>query len=414
MKILISAFSCNPYQGSEPGVGWSAVSRIALNHDVYVLADSHNLEGLTKAKDEGIMPSNVHIRFLRKKTYYFENKLLARLQSWFWFREFNKLVLNAAQDWHRNENFDLCHQVTIATWRIPSPLWKLPIPFIWGPIGGTGRIPNNFRSILSWKSRLFELLRDLSTILTLQSTAFRKCMENTAVILAANDETVTFLKPYRKDMPLIKLPIVSLAPDKIEAFKRPDTEIDASYPLQIFAGGFMIGSKGISLALQALARVKAAGVNFHYTIAGGGPEIECLKKLARQLAIEEQVSFHDGFYGDDYIRVLQKSEIYLLPSFREGTPVTLIEACLAGCFPIVADISAQGEIVRAAYGIAVPVIDIEQLITGFTEGVIRCNAMRHELRKFSEAGRQLICASVSSRNYEQSLEQAYAYSKKIH
>ena len=55
MKILISAFACNPYQGSESGVGWAAICRVARNHDVFVLVDSLNKRGWGKAKAEGII-----------------------------------------------------------------------------------------------------------------------------------------------------------------------------------------------------------------------------------------------------------------------------------------------------------------------------------------------------------------------
>ncbi len=411
MKVLISASACNPYLGSEPGVGWTAVCRIARDHNVFVLVDANNQSDWEKAKNEGIIPLNIQVRFLRKSTTYVENRFIAKLQSWLWYTDFNRLVLKAALEWHAEEHFDLCHQVTIATWRVASPLWKLPIPFIWGPIGGTGRIPNNFRSMLSWNARLFELLRDLSTAISLRSKTFKKCMENSTVILAANEETVNFLRPHRGDKPMIKLPIVSLSPEKIEAFKKQITKIDASVPLQIFAGGFMIGSKGVSLALEALARVKAAGIDFHYTIAGGGPEIESLKKLTRNLRLIEQVTFHNGFSGNDYIDALQKSEIYLLPSFREGTPVTLIEACLAGCYPIVADISAQGEIVHKSCGIAVKVTNKSQLINGIAEAVIQCSKIRDKLPEMNEFGREIICESMSSESYERTLKNAYSYNK---
>jgi hypothetical protein len=38
MKILLSAFTCHPHQGSEPGVGWHWAIEIAkLGHEVWVL-----------------------------------------------------------------------------------------------------------------------------------------------------------------------------------------------------------------------------------------------------------------------------------------------------------------------------------------------------------------------------------------
>ena len=39
-KILMSAFSCQPGKGSEPGVGWNWSVQAAKNADVYVLTRS--------------------------------------------------------------------------------------------------------------------------------------------------------------------------------------------------------------------------------------------------------------------------------------------------------------------------------------------------------------------------------------
>lgn len=408
MKVLISAFACNPYQGSEPGVGWTAVCRIARHHEVFVLVDSHNRAGWKQADQEGIIPNNVHVRFLRKKTKYVENRFIARIQSWLWYTQFNRLVLAAAHAWHSEEQFDLCHQVTIAAWRVPSPLWQLPIPFVWGPIGGAGYIPLGLRSMLSFQARVFERARDISTAIASRSKAFRDCMRETTVIFAANEETEEFLRRFRNGKPLVRLPIVSISEEKIEAFRRSESEVPKSEPLQLFAGGNIEGRKGVSLALKALAKVRDKGIDFHYTVAGGGPEINSLKQLATDLDLLNHVTFHPGYNGKDYIAALQASDIYFLPSFRESTPVTLIEAYLAGCYPVVADTSAQGEIVRMAGGTAVPLTTIEGLIDGLAGAVIDCNARREQFFSEMAQAREILCKYLDSERYDRETAAAYA------
>lgn len=410
MKILISAAACNPYRGSEAGVGWTAVCRIACDHEVYVLVDSNNKEGWEKGRQEGLIPENVQVRFLRKKTRYVENRLIARIQSWLWYAAFNRLVLSAAQQWHKEEQFDLCHQVTIAAWRMPSLLWKLPIPFIWGPIGGTAYIPKNFRAILSLPARIFETARDIQTWIATRSTAFRESMTNTAVIFAANEETEHFLRKFRGNKPLIRLPIVSVSSEKIELFKRAKTVTNPSGPLILFAGGNIEGRKGVSLALKALAKVKKQGIKFHYTVAGGGPDIANLKKLAANLDLSEEVEFHPGYSGKAYIEALQASDIYFLPSFRESTPVTLIEAYLAGCYPVVADTSAQGEIVRLAGGHAVPTETVGDLVDGLAEAMNWCSRHREQLSELADESRERVVKYFNSDSYEITLKDAYVSS----
>jgi len=407
MNILVSAYACDPYRGSEPGVGWAAVCRIARNHQVFVLTDDHNRAGWERAATEQLIPSGVQVRFLRHCKPCSQNRFVAHLQSWLSYAAFNRLVLEAAGQWHREISFDLCHQITIAAWRMPSPLWRLPIPFVWGPIGGAGYIPHAFRSMLSPAARLFELARDFNTLVSSRSRAFLDCIHHTAVVIAANEETEEFLKPFRQDRPLVRLPIASLSADKVLQFNRPTVAAPTSGPLRLFAGGNMEGRKGVDLALRALALVASKGVDFHYTVAGGGPEIPALRSLAAQLKISDKVDFHPGFHGDDYLRALWSSEIYFLPSFRESTPVTLLEACLAGCYPVVADTSAQGEIVRMTGGSAVSVTTMDELVRGLAEALLWCHTQRQDLGILAANTIPILAQYFAAERYDRVVEAAY-------
>lgn len=408
MKILISAYACNPFGGSEPGVGWAAVCRIAKRHEVFVLTDIHNRAGWERGAAEGLIPANVSVRFLRDRSACSENRFIAHLQSWMNYRSFNRQVLAAAKAWHAEERFDLCHQVTIAGWRMPSPLWQLSIPFVWGPIGGAGYIPPAFRGILSPSARAFEKLRDLNTSLASRSRAFRRCIEHTAAVFAANEETEVFLKPFRAGRPLVRLPIASFHPERVTQLRRPPGQTREPGPLRLFAGGNMEGRKGVSLALRALAQAAGQGLDFHYTVAGGGPEIPALKTLCHELGLDQRVEFHPGYSGDAYLAALHRSDVYFLPSFRESTPVTLLEACLAGCYPVVADTSAQGEIVRLVGGTAVPVRDVDTLVRGLAEALLWCRANPAALDGVAAKAAAAVNQHFSGESYARAVEDAYA------
>jgi glycosyltransferase involved in cell wall biosynthesis len=354
----------------------------------------------------------VKVCFLRDKSACSDNRLIAHLQSWLNYRDFTGRVLAAAREWHAEENFDLCHQVTIAGWRMPSPLWKLPIPFVWGPIGGAGYIPPAFRKMLSPSARLFESVRDLNSWWAARSRAFRDCIRETSTVFAANEETEVFLTPLRGGKPLVRLPIVSISTEKAAAFRRPEEKNEDGGPLKLFAGGNMEGRKGVSIALRALANAGARGLIYRYTIAGGGPEIPSLRKLAEELGIMAHVDFHQGFRGADYITALQDHHIYFLPSFRESTPVTLLEAYLAGCYPVVADTSAQGEIVRLAGGTAVPLTDIGGLVNGLANALIECDADRARLRTENEKSLKILAEYFHSDRYDREIASAYAVGQK--
>ena len=136
-------------------------------------------------------------------------------------------------------------------------------------------------------------------------------------------------------------------------------------------------------------------------------EIEAIRALANELGLSDRIDFHSGFSGEEYVRELQRTDIYFLPSFRESTPVTLLEAYLAGCYPVVADTSAQGEIVRFAGGIAVPTHDMQQLIDGLANAIIGCHEKRHELYALSSQCLDKLLEYFDSGRYDEAVTEAY-------
>jgi glycosyltransferase involved in cell wall biosynthesis len=249
-------------------------------------------------------------------------------------------------------------------------------------------------------------MRDLSSLLSKHSDAFRHCVKRAAVVLVANEETEELIGPHRGNSPLLRLPIASLSVEKVKQFSRLQRSPRAG-PLRCFAGGNMIGSKGLSLALKALAMAGSEGLDFHYTIAGGGPDISNAKRLVESLGLGARVTFHDGYKGQDYIAALHDSDVYLLPSFREGTPVTLLEAMLAGCYAVVADMSAQGEIVRMAGGHSVTAETIPSTERGLADALLWCGTHREQLPVLAAASAACVAEYFSSERYDATLEQAY-------
>ncbi len=373
MKVIVSAVACDPYGGSEGGIGWRIVEIIARDHQVFVLTDERNRDSWEKASAASKIPDSVTVRFLGEGAPWHKNRMRARLQSWLEYRTFNRHQLQICSAWAEEQDVDLIHQVTYATWRIPSDLWKIPKPFVWGPIGGAAKMPRHLYRILSLGGIMFELAREVSTHLSLANPKFGECVANSSMVIPANAETSAFLKPFRGANDMKQLWSGYLSDDQITTFLMPpQVRKDCNGPLRIFAGGNLEGRKGVALALEALAIAKTQGVIFCYVIAGHGPELAKLRKdCARLRLTEDEVKFHSGFEGLAYRDALQSSEIYLLPSFRETTPVTLLEAMLAGCVPVVANSSAAGEIVKKIDGFAIEPTSRESLVGGLAAAILK-------------------------------------------
>src|SRR4029079_12213074 len=74
---------------------------------------------------------------------------------------------------HAHRTFDLVHHLNITGYREPGYLWKLPVPFVWGPVGGAADIPSAYFPLMGWQDRLFYAGRNRMN--AIQKRALRRC-----------------------------------------------------------------------------------------------------------------------------------------------------------------------------------------------------------------------------------------------
>jgi glycosyltransferase involved in cell wall biosynthesis len=116
--------------------------------------------------------------------------------------------------------------------------------------------------------------------------------------------------------------------------------------------GALIGRKGQRLAIEALARLKAApgpvygGV--HLVLAGKGPDEAELRALAARLEVDDSVQFL-GQVGHDLLpQLLSAADALVLPSASEGVANAWIEALACGTPVVIPDVGGAREIVTQA------------------------------------------------------------------
>jgi len=90
--------------------------------------------------------------------------------------------------------------------------------------------------------------------------------------------------------------------------------------------------KGLINLLQGWTRIKqkkmGAVASWHLVIVGwdqGGHEAE-LKRLVNEFGINDQVHFIGPLFGEEKIATFAKADAFILPSFSEGLPMSVLEA----------------------------------------------------------------------------------------
>lgn len=100
--------------------------------------------------------------------------------------------------------------------------------------------------------------------------------------------------------------------------------------------------KGVFEFLQAVAAVQAAHPDVQAVLAGDGPDLERAKARAEQIGATVEFCGHVG----DVTEVLGRIDVFVLPSWMEGTPLSLLEALAAGRLPVVTDVGGMPYIVE--------------------------------------------------------------------
>jgi colanic acid/amylovoran biosynthesis glycosyltransferase len=112
----------------------------------------------------------------------------------------------------------------------------------------------------------------------------------------------------------------------IQFVKRPDCE----GPLNVLALGRLSPEKGFAILLDAIAELRLRGVNIKLSLVGDGPQRTTLEARSKSAHLSEHVTFVGELPPIGVRRELERSDIFCLPSFSEGLPVSIMEAMAAG------------------------------------------------------------------------------------
>jgi glycosyltransferase involved in cell wall biosynthesis len=135
--------------------------------------------------------------------------------------------------------------------------------------------------------------------------------------------------------------------------------------------------KGIRYLIEAVSLVVKSFSNIKLLIIGDGEYRSNLENLALDYGIADKVIF-TGF-RNDIPELLQVIDIYVLPSFREGHPLVLLEAMAAGKPVVATDIPGNRETVEyGKTGMLVPTRNSEELAIALLK-LLEDDEMRHKM-----------------------------------
>lgn len=329
MNYLISAYSVNPYKGSEDSIGWNWVLQYEKNYKegdrIILLTKKFNEKDTRKGLEEFniqhvelvIVDVPNALNWFREKHSAFHHMYYILWQHWAWL-------------WvkHSGIRFDVIHHVTMNDYRIPSEMYKAKgAKVIWEPMGGAQVTPRPLK--VYEKNQLVASFREFVNKSCSWNPFYKKALRSYYKIYCINNETQKQIsRIVGKDVPL--MPELALRDEyKNLPIRKGNNDI-----LKIVFVGRLIGKKGIAFLVDALS-LMPTDMNWELLIFGDGDDHALIEKQIADSGIGKNVKLMGNRPLNQIAEAYQQADVFVLPSLRETSGNVLLEA-MAYAVPIVA------------------------------------------------------------------------------
>ena len=402
LRILLSAYACEPGRGSEPGVGWNWVGQLARSHEVWVITRANNRVSIEAALAKDPL-SNAHFVYFdlpRWASFWKKGRRGIHLYYYLW----QLGVYFVGRELHRQAGFDLVHHVTFVNYWMPSFLAMLPAPFVWGPVGGGESAPRAFWFSYGLRGKFYETVRDLARVWGWLDPFVRLTARRAALGLATTTQTQRRLLGLGCPNNLI-FSEAGLPADEIQWLG--SFPVRQSNPFRLVSLGNLLHLKGYEFALKAFARFQQRTPASEYWLIGEGPERPRLEKLARELGVSGKVIFWGAMPRPQALEKLAHCDVLVHPSLHDSGGWVCLEAMAAGRPVVCLDLGGPAVQVTEQTGIKVPAVSPEQVVRDLTAALHRLAGDAALRLQAGQAGRRRVQEHFAWEKKGESLNQLY-------
>ncbi len=352
MRVLLSAYACEPDKGSEPEVGWQRALHMLANADeVWVLTRANN-RAVIEANPSSRLPGLHFIYYdlprwalkLKKRAWFFPIYLV--LWQWGAYR--------LAARWNCEKPFDCVYHVTFVSMLAGSFMGRLGIPFVIGPIAGGERAPLRLRRGMPMRSKAGELRRDLGILLQRYSPLTRQAYAAATHIFVTTAGSLRLVPPRWHSKTSVHLAIATHGGAAIRNESRPPEA-----PRFVFAGRLLCW-KGAHFAIRALAQVRRTVPAATLTLIGDGPDEQWLRDAAVRFGVADAVAFAGVLQRQQLIDSFHTFTALIFPSLHDSGGFVVLEALSAGLPVLCLDLGGPGVMVNGSCGAVISTADANE------------------------------------------------------
>ena len=337
MRILVLSYAFSPFKGSEFSVAWNYALHMSENHqlDIIVgLTDDHmgefkSLDRISKKIDELKLNINlivVYPNLLAKSLNVLNKKNVIPYSFYFAYKVWHKQAYKKALQLTDVNNYDLVHYQNPIGYREPGYLWKLNLPYIWGPIGGLNSFNKKLYPFLKFNGKVDYHIRNLSNLANFNfNRRLKKSIVKADLLLINNStEQLTLNKYYQKKSTVFSESWINYP------FKKSNV---TNKKLKLIWVGSLNERKGLVIFLIALSYFKFKD-DIILNIVGDGNFKKYLTNFTSKNSLSN-VYFLGKISRTQVQDELVKSDFSLYSSLMDANPSVIWESISNAC-PIIA------------------------------------------------------------------------------
>ncbi len=364
-RILAVAYACNPYRGSEHGVGWGWVKMISEEYHVDVISAAFEREDIERWLQENPgFSSRINFYYPEHKFWHYhktskmwrriEHSFLKIIMNWV-YRLWQLSAYRLARRLCDTNDYSLCHLITYVGFRFPGGFHKLKLPFVWGPIGGLENTPWHLLPLTGVKGAFYYSLRNIinsldKRFLNSPKRAFARAEESGAVIAATSSIRNEIDKAYGVESAVICEIGIDKPPEHTELCRKDGAGFRMAW------SGEHLPGKALPLLLLALRKMSDE-VDWRLDILGEGSCTRNWQSMAQRLGLSERCRWHGNVSRDSAWNVMRMSHAFIITSMKDLTSSVLLESIMFGVPVICPDHCGFTDVVDETCGIKIPVDD---------------------------------------------------------
>lgn len=366
-------------------MGWNLVRQAARFHEIWVMTLPDHRRAIERTLSEHPLPK-AHFVYLDLPRWR-RIRRVGLIGDHISYYAWQIAAYFVARKLHRKLRFDLVHHVTLVCYWRPSFLALLPVPFVWGPVGGAESAPRSFSSSFSLRGKVQEIVRDVARKIGECDPIVRYTARKAKVGLATTEITA-------RRMRILGCRSVSVYSEaglpQEEICRLSSIPFCRGIPFRLLSLGRLVHWKGFELGLRAFVRVHSRLPAAEYWIIGDGPDRKRLEGLARRLGVGEKVTFWGYLPRFQVLEKLAECDALVHPSLHDSGGWVCLEAMAAGRPVICLNLGGPALQVTDDTGIKVPAIAPDQAVRSLEQAMFQLATDPARRARLGSAGRQRV------------------------